>query len=358
MSTFSSSLVEIDFSGIEAVQVGERMQDPSYIRLAWLGVHAYLASHLLKRPADLSWSDADLVECFMEIKAREPLIYNKAKRLVHGTAYGLTPYAMHMTFSDLYPTVKAAEAVQETYFAITPKLRPWHHALRQRAYEVGYLGGCVPDPPGAPFPFQHPYGYKHPFYAVVAYRPVTAKQLPVLERQRVPLVYMHGRPFQMKWGDDAKRVIAFYPQSIGAGNLKETMFPLFAEPDHPSYIGDAYFGRTPLRAPIHDSLLLEVPDRQLDHVLECAFREMLRPIEEQPIPPEWNLGSHLRIGVEAKVGKNWEQMTKIPTPKLEDLGLSPWLDVDMSLAGERTYFPAEEMEEEEVIELGTQMGRT
>src|SRR4051794_24681060 len=51
---------ERDFSAIEAVLVGYFAGDPAYIRFAKLGVHDYLASHMLGRPADLSWSNGDL----------------------------------------------------------------------------------------------------------------------------------------------------------------------------------------------------------------------------------------------------------------------------------------------------------
>jgi hypothetical protein len=117
-----------------------------------------------------------------------------------------------------------------------------------------------------------------------------------------PSAEINGRWFGIDWGEDSKRVIAFYPQSTAAGVLKRSIRALF-HPDSPSYIGDAYYGKTPLRAPIHDSLLLEVPDREWDRVLEAVYREMLRPVLEQPMPQAWGLGPYLTVGVEAKVGR-------------------------------------------------------
>jgi uracil-DNA glycosylase family 4 len=111
-------LLEVDYSGIEAVETGYFSRDPAYIRLAKLGVHAYLASHLLGRPADLRWSDADLLAYFKEIKTANPLVYDRSKRCVHGTNYGLTPYGMASTFPELYPDEKTAKHVQEIYFVI------------------------------------------------------------------------------------------------------------------------------------------------------------------------------------------------------------------------------------------------
>jgi hypothetical protein len=56
-----------DYSGIEAVITGYCMQDPTYIRLAKLGVHAYLCSHLVGEPADTKWSDQELAAWFKRI---------------------------------------------------------------------------------------------------------------------------------------------------------------------------------------------------------------------------------------------------------------------------------------------------
>jgi hypothetical protein len=115
---------------------------------------------------------------------------------------------------------------------------------------------------------------------------------------------------------------------------------LFVRRDHPSYIGDAYYGRTPFRAPIHDSLLLEVPDRSWDQVCEKVFREMQRPIQEQPLPASWGMGTHLSVGIEAKAGPNWLDVEKIPTGGIAQSGLT-----------EETHFGVEEDDEEDVMEM-------
>lgn len=348
-------LIELDFSGIEAVQLAWYARDPLLHRLAGLGLHAYLASHLLGRPADLAWSDADLLAYFKEIKTHEAYTYDQAKRNVHGNGYGMTPHGMWMMFPHLYPTLKSAERVQDIYFECAPAVPKLQNDIRMRAYEQGYIGGAMDrkyntilDDHNA-----HPYAYRHDFFDVVTLKPVGPEAVKRLERERIPIVYLNDRPYAATWGPDSKRCLAFYPQSTAAGNLKEAAIYLFAEPDLPTYIGDAYYGQTPLRAPIHDSLLLEVPDSWVDFVLECAFTEMLRPIEEQPLPTGWNRGTYLTIGVEAKIGTDWEHMEKIKTPKPMDLGLDVMNYVpDDSLAFDRTYFPAEEAEEEDVSDLG------
>jgi DNA polymerase I-like protein with 3'-5' exonuclease and polymerase domains/uracil-DNA glycosylase len=347
-------LWELDFSGIEAVLVGWFARDPAYYRLAKLGVHAYVASHLLKRPADLAWSDDDLAAYFREIKASAPYEYDQAKRTVHGNGYGMTAKGMWLMFPDLYPSEKAAKRVQDVYFAAAPSVPAWQNAVQLRAQEQTYLGGApqfghtmLTDPNA------HPYSYRHDFYGVVAYRPIGPEARKRLEAERVPLVEMNGRLYAATRGEDAKRALAFYPQSTAAGILKEVLLACFLDPEAPHYVGDAYFGRTPLRAPIHDSLLLEVPTRQEDRVLEAVFTEMLRPVEELPLPPAWHRGACVTIGVEAKVGVNWQDVEKVKTPDLAHLGLTN--DAN-DLASDRTYWPATEDEEEDLLDLSVGLG--
>jgi len=334
---------EFDYAGIEAKISGWCMEDPQYVRLAGLGVHGMLAAHLLDRPADLSWSDADLAAYFAEIKAKHPKAYEPAKRCVHGQNYGMTAHGMVEKFPQWFPTLKAAQKVVDIYHQMAPRLPQWHRALQQRAYEYGYIGGAgqigwIAGKDGKPTrvdPNAHPYQYKHYFWSVLHYRTLTDKGRIQKEKRGEPVVWLHGRPFAIDWGEDSKRAIAFTPQSTARGVLTEAMLPLLAEPDHPSYIGDAYYGRTPLRAPIHDSLLMEIPIRGEDRIVEAVFREMLRPVEELPLPAAWGMGEYLTIGVEAKAGRDWGKgLEKLPTPSLAAVGLANDLPASPADEGE------------------------
>ncbi len=332
-------LAEFDFSGIEAVLSGYFMRDPAYIRLAKLGVHAGLASHVLKRPYSHDWPDHQIAAYFKSLKSSDPVVYDRCKRTVHGTNYGLTEFGMVRNFPENFPTLTVARKFKAIYAEMAPALPQWHQHLRERAYAQNYLGG----------PGDHPFGYKHWFWSVIGFRGIPYNVY--LKRQKLhePVTTIQGKYYAIVLGEDAKRVVAFYPQSTAAGVLKEVMLRLF-DPESPSYIGDAYYGRTPFRAPIHDSLLLEIPNRVWDRVVEVVFREMLRPIPELPL--DWvgveerarlGLGTSLSIGVEAKQGLDWKGMSSIPCPTLQEVGL----------AGDATYFPHEEEDQEEAESLGT-----
>lgn len=270
---------------------------------------------------------------------------------VHGNAYGLTIHGMLENFPEVYSDLKDAQRVQDLYYAVAPKLPEFHARMRDRAYEFGRLGG----PPSDDY-YQlvssgqhHPYAYRHWFWGVQSFRPMTEKEYRAAvfaskkrgEAKPRGVVILNMRPFKVNLGEDSKRCIAFYPQSIAAGRLKEAELELF-HPDSPDYIGDRYFGRSPLRAPIHDSLLMEVPDRELDYVLEQVVTVMRRPEYRQPCPPEWGIGDYLRVGVSAKVGRNWGHMEKVKLPEMMP-----------ETATEQMFSPVEVDQWEDVLDLGT-----
>lgn len=346
----SSRLLEVDFSGIEAVLTGWFARDRILYRIAKLGAHALVASHLIKQPISLDQPDADLGAALAAMKKTAGDKYIQAKRTVHGTAYGMTPHGMVLMFPTLYGSLREAQHVQEVYFNVAPGVRPWQHNLQRRAHDQGYLGG--PPQPGYTILTDtnaHPYGYKHYYYGVLSYKAVEGETVKRLQRQHVPLILMNDRWYQIVPGPDAKSCIAFYPQSTAAGILKEVLLQLFApQAGSPNYIGGAYFGRTPLRAPIHDSLFLEVPPRKWDRVLSATYEEMLRPVEEMPLPPEWDLGTHVTIGVEGKWGVTWDKMTTLKAEEVPS-GI-PATYSDLTTA-ERIYWPATEAEEEDLLDL-------
>jgi hypothetical protein len=137
--------------------------------------------------------------------------------------------------------------------------------------------------------------------------------------------------------------VAFYPQSTTAGKLKEAMLRLF-DPEQPAYIGDVYFGKTPLRAPIHDSLLLEIPTKVFDLTASIVVQEMQRPLTMMPCPEEWQLGPYLSTGVSVKVGTDGGDWASLSTIAVTELGV-----------GSDVLTTAAVGDEEEVADLGREV---
>jgi hypothetical protein len=273
---------ERDFSAIEAVLVGYFCGSARYIRLAKLGVHDYLNSYICKEPADLKWSDADLKAFFKDLKARQPLYREVAKRTVHASNYMTTPRKLNLEFPEIFPTVKEAASLQGLYFDLFPEIRAWHKDLcirvdgskrreTEEVVEPWTLGVCEA---------RNPFGYKHEFYNVLDWEKI-------------------DNEWHWSYGEDAKRLVSFLPQSTAAAIIKQSAKRLYYE--YP-WVGET------LRLLIHDSILGESSDAMVAECLEVSARVMEAPVPELPLDPTWGMGEFLSIGSEAKVGKVWAEM--------------------------------------------------
>lgn len=337
----SHRLLEVDFGGSESVDFGWLIKDPQHIRLAALGLHSGLASYFLAeeypkswQPFDPAWDDATLGAYFRSIKESKDQVvtetYDRAKRFAHGFAYGLTEHGMVLQFPEFFPTLRVAEKYSALYRHLSPHAVPWHRAARERAFTYHYLGG-----PGdvTQDRWAHPFGSKHWFWSVFQYKKITSGQywkiISICRKKgwsddAAPVTVINGQHFKIALGEDGKRCIAFLPQSITAGKLKEVMLRLFS-PASESYIGTIANGVTPLYAPIHDSLLLNIPTRVFDLVTETVFREMQRPFAQMPCPAEWGFGPFLATPISAKTGKvgaSWADLEKLTVPKFSELGVA------------------------------------
>ena len=285
-----------DFSAIEAVLVGYFAGSARYVRFAKLGVHAYLASHIAGRPADLKWSDADLRGYFKDLKKAEPITYDTAKRVVHGSNYMMTPRKMYYEYPETFRTIKAASALQGLYFDLFPEIREWHRdtcvrvdGTKRRSGESGEavdpwsLGVCSA---------RNPFGYVHRFYNV-------------LEWSKEPTGEIDSKgEYVTAWvssfGDDAKRLISFLPQSSAAAIIKRATKEIWNR--HRNPVGES------LRLLIHDEIFGEAKEGDIDECLEVSRIAMEAPIIELPLDPSWEMGEYLSIGTEAKVGRSWAGM--------------------------------------------------
>ncbi len=273
-----------DYSGIEAVLVGYFSHSPRYIRLAKLGVHAFLCSHIIGEPADLSWSDADLRKCFVDIKSRDRDHYAVAKRIVHGSNYMMTPGKMFLEYPDEFEDKAHAAKLQDLYFELFPEIREWHRDICQRVdgtkqRTLGEGQDADPWTLGVCHAV-NPFGYVHHFYNVIDWKKVEGK-------------------WNWSFGNDAKRLVSFLPQSTASAILKQAGKAIWRE--SPT-VADT------LRLFIHDEILGEAKEEQIEECLRVSEEIMERPVPELPIPVEWGMGEYLSVGTEAKVGSSWGTM--------------------------------------------------
>jgi DNA polymerase I len=244
-------LVEVDYSAIEALLVGLFAKDDDYMQAARMSVHAILASYILKSPIDIHAPDA--AARIKDVK-KEKDVYNRAKRIVHLSAYLGTPNRMLFEYPDDFSSLKQAAELQDTYFnTIGKKVKAWQRATIKEAHEKSYLDNA--------------FGYRHYFWDVL---------------------HWDGHKQTMVMGTQAKNSVAFRPQSTVPGILVEAIKRL-----NPEELEQ-------LRWQIHDALLFEMPDDgTLGERIAGVQRAMEHPIE--------CLGG-LVVGTEVSIGKNWGEM--------------------------------------------------
>lgn len=303
-----------DFSGIEAVLVGYFARSPRYTRLAKLGVHDFYNANVLARNRkiaysdipDLSWSDADLKAAFKELKKRFPVERDKAKRVVHLSNYRGTPSRMHKEYPETFPSVREAAISQGMYFDLFPEIPVWHGqmCLTVDGSQEGEQWKPLAGDAGSGW-IRTPFNVVHRFWHV-------------LDWKRQP-----DGQWGWGYGEDAKRVIACDPQATASSMMKFSLLSLWC---YPLPLDEALqsweqlgLDKRPLdkvgsslRLSIHDELLGEGDAADADEYLAISKELMERPWLQLPLPPEWNLGTHLSIGTEAKLGPCWGEMEARP----------------------------------------------
>lgn len=294
-----------DFSGIEAVLVGYFVGGDggrSYVRLAKLDVHSFYTAYALNaldgrvHSSDLpllSMDDTKLGACLAEIKAEFKEDRNNLyKHLVHGANFMQGPKgAADKILKETghgYPVRQVAK-LMDIYFELFPDIRKWHRDLCNRIdgtkrrkndgsadFDAFSAGVCH---------VRNPFGYVHRFYNVLDWEKVETS------------------PGISEWfstlGVDAPRAIAFLPQGTASAIIKKAAKRIWYE--HPLLGQD-------MRLLIHDEILGESDEQDVESALATSKAIMEAPIEELPLDPAWNMGEFLSIGTEAKFGKCWAEM--------------------------------------------------
>jgi uracil-DNA glycosylase family 4 len=270
-----------DFSGIEAVLVGKDAMDRDYTRLALRDVHSFYTAYALyevekifpaKDLPDLNWDDDRLFEHLAWVKKTYKTQRNNLyKHLVHAINFGQgAKGAKDKIYEEtgiIYDT-KLITKLMDLYKALFPRIKAWQDRIRVEADEKGFL--------------RNDFGYIHRFNHVFKWQ-------------------------QDRWGiwtklpgDDAEAVLAFRPQSNASGIMKKAMLRLYF--DRFEEAGQY------MRLTTHDELLWECPPELMSAVDAVYQQEMERPVEELPLPPDWNMGPYLIVNTEAKYGDRWGVM--------------------------------------------------
>ena len=278
------TFVKRDFSAVEAIISGYLMPSRRFTRIAKLGPHSFFAARMLGKPADAEWDDTTLGDYLGEIKREAQAtimdgvpLYDLSKRVGYLTLYMGTPKRMHDEYPKTFKDVRVAAYYQDMYYELFPELQRWHEATCQQ------VGGKR----GTTF-FRAPFGYVHRYYRVIEWKKQEGGD---------------GKDaWKWKYGEDAKRLIAFGPQNTAGGILKEGTLGFWER-----YVQFRDF----LRVLIHDELFGMCPRRQAEEVLAAMKDVMERPIECLPLDPSWGMGEYLQIASEGSIGGVWSEMKKV-----------------------------------------------
>lgn len=248
------TLVEMDYKALEAQLVGVFAEDKEYVKAAKLGVHSILMARVQGIKINLDSPPNEVKKVLKALKTADPVMYDSCKHVVHGSNYLGTPRRLRIGWPDLFPSVGAAKKIQDLYFStLARKVRRWQQDVLNLAYHQHFLEG--------------PYGYRHYFWDVLHY---VGKQL--------------------EWGTDAKKAVAFLPQSTGAGLISEAILRIYRQfPEVFKW----------LKWMIHDSLIAMVPNSELSYGIG-----VMKACMEYP---EKRLDG-LSVEVEIEVGKNWGEL--------------------------------------------------
>lgn len=265
-----------DFSGIEAQLVGVHANSKDFLRLAKIDIHSYFTAHNLYRMGvltaadlpDLKWSDADLKRFGKEvIKKRFEAERNIGKRCIHAGDYRVGPRKLHEEYPHWFRSVKEAAAVLKFFYEIFPEIDKWHERICLQVDKTSVT--------------RNSFGHVHRFYRVLDWEKRDGK-------------------WDWSYGDDAKRLIAFGPQSDAAFIGKRALKRLY-------YNYQDTVARW-LRLFIHDEIFCEVLKKYADECDAILKLEMEQPIPQIKLDPAWGFGDFLVIESEGKGGDSWDTM--------------------------------------------------
>lgn len=250
-------LVENDWKAMEAVLTGYFAQDPDFVKISQLDSHSYFCAYILKNRKTIDVDipkpdDAGIMDFLNDIKRTYP-----EERFVAKTANLAMGY--DIGWKHLSEVVRCSAEDAKTYLRIRdemyPQIAKWKEATFLEAHSKGYL--------------ETPFGYRTFYWNVL---------------EPIP-----NKPGKFRKGKEAREALAFRPQSSGAAMLREAMLEL------DQYDGVAFN----FLAPIHDAILVECPEKDVQDVVLLMKKAMERPFAE--------LGG-LAIESEAKVGFRWSEM--------------------------------------------------
>jgi len=266
-------IVECDYKSYHVLTTGFCAEDPSYMRMARLDMHSFVAGLFLKlwTPAIMEESDAALRDRFQWLKSdsdRKRVRDKQAKPTILGVGFGMGARRLYQENLEHFPDEKTAKRLLDTLKAVFPKVFQWHDRVRKQAHEQQFL--------------RSPFGHMRRFYEVFRW---------------------DNRKHDYAPGDQAEEAVAFLPANIAFGNIRETMKEL-----HRRGLDEQYG----LCNNVHDSFVFVTDAGSIDRFLADVVPVLTAP-SKVLVHPILAPGG-LSVDVETAAGRNWTkaEMKEIP----------------------------------------------
>ncbi len=321
---------ECDFTGLHAYMLGFLAGDKSYMRLASMGIHDFVAAHILNKelprhieelsndkltvkrreqknealtkvglPTDrdglcdlwdhvrscdgwLNLPDDELAKRLDWVKGNAKVYRSKVKPAVHGYGFGIGAYKLWKTYPDSFQSSREAQDIINMLNNLFPIVAGYREQIKEQAHKQGFL--------------MSPFGYIRYFHQVFDYRPVKADHEP---QYGETLVRRRGRMYKKTGGQDAEKAIAYLPANCSFGVKKDALIALERE---------GLATRYGLINEVHDSFLFEFKEELKDEWVRDVLEVMQRPspLLIGDLAPEG-----LSCRAAAAIGKSWGSMKEV-----------------------------------------------
>jgi len=269
-------LIECDFKSYHAQTLGFEANCPSYIRLAKIDIHSYLATQMLKIEhceRALEWTDTELSEWLgwykKNYKLKDGTPFKKvrdkqAKPGILGYGFGLGAGKLYRLNEDAFDNERQAKHVLDTLDATFPEVKWFRDTIPLVAYKQG--GKLISR-----------YGCVRWFWDIQRYDFHTKR-------------YEHS--------GDWERCIAYLPANVAFSHKKLIMRQL-----EDTGMNERY----QLVLDIHDALLFCCPKGLRDEAMHTVKEKMEQPSTRMILQS----GEPLSFEVEVKAGKDKGHMEEI-----------------------------------------------
>jgi hypothetical protein len=271
-------LCEWDYKSYHVLTTGYCAEDASYMRMARLDMHSFVAGHFLgcwdagKIQEETNGELLDRFRWFKSDPDRKRVRDKQAKPSILGIGFGMGARRLYQENLEHFPNERTAKRFHDLLRDLFPRVFQWQQRIREQAHRDQYL--------------RSPFGHMRRFYEVFRWDSTKGAWAP---------------------GDQAEEAVAFLPANIAFGNIRETMKDLARR---------GLDKRWGLCNTVHDSVLFcyrsDLREQHLAEVypvLTAPSRVLIHPV----LAP-----AGLSVDVEANVGSDWSAQREVSLARIAE----------------------------------------